>query len=268
MTETLGADRLRYAGIDAFDLRGTSAVVVGASEGIGAALAVGLAAAGSAVILGGRSAQKLENTASDVSSAGELLGVHEVDLRSPERIHEFSESVIAMHGCPTILVNSAGYTKTASAFEITSDEWDHIHDVQLRAPFLMSKEFGRAMASLKYGKIINMSSTWAVTVAPLRSAYCAAKAGLSHLTSALAVEWAPHGIRVNAIAPTATRTPGVARRLAEDSSREKYLQDRIPLGRLLLPEELVGAAVFLACRASDYVTGHTLFVDGGWRTAK
>jgi NAD(P)-dependent dehydrogenase (short-subunit alcohol dehydrogenase family) len=260
------------AGTDArsnlFDLSGQTAVIIGSGQGIGAAIAVGLAKAGADVVLGGRSADRMALTGAQVSAAGVSARIVEVDVADAASITRFAAAVLDQRKVPTILVNSAGGGGVRPAFDTTIEEWDTVHNIHLRGTFLACQAFGRAMATKGYGKIINMSSTWAVTVGAGRSAYCAAKAGVGHLTAALGVEWAPHGIRVNAIAPTATLTPTIERRLAADPARAEYLRKGIPLGRLAVPDDMIGAAVFLASPASDFVTGQTLLVDGGWQYAK
>jgi 2-deoxy-D-gluconate 3-dehydrogenase len=248
------------------DLSKTVSVVIGASGGIGQAIAVGLAGAGSLLIAADLA--RVEETLELVRAAGGEAHAETVDVTSPESVKAFADRVTNAYGAPTVLVNSAGAMVVKPAFDLTVEEWDRVHSIQLRGPFLTCQAFGRGMAQRGYGKIINLSSTWAVTVDKGRSAYCAAKAGVSHLTAALACEWAPLGIRVNAIAPVATRTPASELRMAAEPGREAYYLDRIPLGRLAVPDDVVGAALFFASTASDFITGETLFVDGGWRTAK
>ncbi|HYJ70034.1 MAG TPA: SDR family oxidoreductase [Nocardioidaceae bacterium] len=251
------------------DLAGASVVIVGASQGIGAAVAEALAAKRARVVLASRSADRLDAVAQRCASAGAAsVDTVTVDVRSPDSIESLREAVIDRHGAPRVLVNSAGTTSSKSALDLTVEEWDAIQDVHLRGPFLTARAFAPSMAAEGYGKIVNLSSTWAATVAPGRSAYCAAKAGLSHLTAALAVEWAELGIRVNAVAPTATRTPSRLARFASQPQLEGSLRERIPMGRLAEPADVVGAVLFLAGTESDFVTGHTLYVDGGWRFSR
>jgi NAD(P)-dependent dehydrogenase (short-subunit alcohol dehydrogenase family) len=250
-------------------LRDVLAVVVGGSQGIGAAIAEGLAAEGSRVVLAARDAGRLEASGQRCVDAGASdVGVHTVDVRSPDSIAELSDAVRKRHGPTTVLVNSAGVIDNRPALDVSVEDWDRIQTVHLRGPFLTAQAFAPAMIAEGYGKIVNLSSTWATTVAPERSVYAAAKAGLSHLTAGLAVEWAPLGIRVNAVAPGATRTPSREERFAADPGLEESFCDRIPLGRLAMPTDIVGAALFLAGPDSDFVTGHTLYVDGGWRFAR
>jgi NAD(P)-dependent dehydrogenase (short-subunit alcohol dehydrogenase family) len=250
-------------------LSGALAVVVGGSQGIGAAIADALAAAGARVVLAARDAARLDASRQRCLAAGAAeVDVQLVDVRSPDSITELAAAVRDRHGAATVLVNSAGVTATKPALDVTVEDWDLAHAVHLRGPFLTAQAFAPDMAAEGYGKVVNLSSTWASTVAPGRSVYCAAKAGLSHLTAALAVEWAPLGIRVNAVAPTATRTPSREGRFAAEPGLAESFRDRIPLGRLAMPADIVGAASFLAGPDSDFVTGHTLYVDGGWRFAR
>lgn len=250
------------------DLRDTVSVVVGGSVGIGQAIALALSGAGSTVVVAARDEQRLAETCDLATQRGGTVHAEQVDVTSASSIAALAAAVDARHGPPRVLVNSAGLTVTKPALELTADDWDAIHATQLRGPFLTCQAFGRQMASAGYGKIINLSSVWAYTVGRGRSGYSAAKAGLTHLTAALAAEWAQHGIRVNAIAPSATRTPGALRRMQEEPGREEFVLERTPLRRIAEPEDIVGAALFLASTASDFVTGETILVDGGWRAAK
>jgi NAD(P)-dependent dehydrogenase (short-subunit alcohol dehydrogenase family) len=250
------------------DLRDTVSVVVGGSVGIGQAIALALAASGSTVVVAARDEGRLTETCERAVRQGGTAYAAQVDVTSVTSIAGLAETVVARHGVPRVLVNSAGVMVTKPAFQLTPDDWDTVHATQLRGPFLTCQAFGRQMATAGYGKIVNLSSVWAYTVGRGRSAYSAAKAGLSHLTAALAAEWAADGIRVNAIAPSATRTPGAERRMRDEPGREEYLLERTPLRRIATPDDVVGAALFLASAASDFVTGETILVDGGWRAAK
>lgn len=250
------------------DLATTRAVVIGASGGIGAAIAVALGKAGAEVILGGRSRDRMTETAGRISASGGVAHVEEVDARDTGSISAFAAAVVDRHGAPRTLINCMGGALYKPALEVTPDEWDDLHSTHLRGSFFMCQAFAPGMRDAGYGKIVNMSSTWAFTVAEGRSVYASAKAGLGHLTSALALEWAPYGVRVNAIAPTTIRTPRVEARLSAEPEAEQYAVSRIPLGRLGTTDDVVGPTLFLTSRASDFVTGHTLLVDGGWVTAK
>jgi NAD(P)-dependent dehydrogenase (short-subunit alcohol dehydrogenase family) len=245
------------------DLAGTIAVVIGASEGIGAAIALGLAEAGSRIVAGGRDAGRMEATVAAVRKAGGAADFESVDVRSPEAVAAFANAVLGKHGTPTILVNSMGGTLIRPLSEVTVAEWDDIHHTHLRGTLLACQAFAGAMAGKGYGKVINLSSLSAFRGNRLRGVYSIAKAGLNHLTSVLATEWGPLGIRVNGIAPATTHTPRATRQLAIDAGREEALSRLIPLGRIAEPEDMVGPALFLASPLSDFVNGQTLVIDGG-----
>lgn len=245
------------------DLGGTISVVIGASEGIGAAIAVGLASAGSELVVGGRDASRMASTVERVRDVGGVVHVENVDVRAPDSVQKFCSAVVGKQGAPTILVNSMGGTLIKELKDVEVDEWDNIHNTHLRGAFLTCQAFGNAMAEKGYGKIINLSSFAAFRGNHFRGVYAVAKAGLNQLTAVLASEWGPSGIRVNGIAPVTTTTPRVTKQLAKEPEREVKLNSRIPLGRIATPEDMVGPALFLASPLSDFVSGQTLVVDGG-----
>jgi len=245
------------------DLKNTVSVVIGASEGIGAAIAVGLARAGSRIVAGGRDVAKMTSTVEAVRAAGGEADAEAIDVREPEAVSAFARAVLDRHGAPTILVNSMGGTLVRPLREIKVEEWDDLHHTHLRGTLLTCQAFVGAMADKGYGKIINLSSLSAYRGNPLRGAYSAAKAGLNRLTAVMATEWGPLGIRVNGIAPATTHTPRVDKQLKIDSDREAALAKLSPLGRIARTDDMVGPALFLASPLSDYVNGQTLVVDGG-----
>jgi 2-deoxy-D-gluconate 3-dehydrogenase len=252
-------------------LAGSLSVVVGGNQGIGAGIAARLSALGSDVVLVGRNAESLASTASSIrSSAAEDLTVEtrRIDVSDVDALRRGVETIVGDLGTPRLLVNSAGGSLKRAALEVTPEEWDTTIDTHLRGTFFACQSVAKHMAAVGYGKIVNLSSIWATTVAPERSVYATAKAGVGHLTAALAVEWAPLGIRVNAVAPAATHTPRVLARHEQDPTAARYSTDRIPMGRLAEVDDIVEAVVYLASDASDFVTGHSLYVDGGWRFAK
>jgi NAD(P)-dependent dehydrogenase (short-subunit alcohol dehydrogenase family) len=165
-----------------------------------------------------------------------------------------------------VLVNNAGLGFTKAALEVTEDDWDALFGTHVKGAFFCSQQIAPLMIERGYGKIVNLSSAWSAATDTGKSVYGAAKAAISHLTAQLSAEWAPLGVRVNAIAPTATLTDFVARNMAASPARAQRLLGRIKLGRFAQVEDLLGAAVFLASAASDFVTGQTLFVDGGFTT--
>jgi NAD(P)-dependent dehydrogenase (short-subunit alcohol dehydrogenase family) len=244
------------------------AVVTGGGDGIGAAIALALADAGATVVVAGRGRAKVANGADTGRDAGWSVAALPVDVSDVASIQALADAVLADHGRPTILVNSAGASITMPALEVSEADWDLVLDVGLRGTFFACQVFARAMADGGYGKIVNLGSTWGATVGVNRSTYSVAKAGVHHLTAALGAEWAPLGIRVNALAPTTTRTPRVDELYAAHPERQEYAVARIPMGRIAEPADVTGGALFLCGSASDFVTGHTLFVDGGWHHSK
>jgi gluconate 5-dehydrogenase len=249
-------------------LKGTLSVVIGASEGIGAAIALGLARAGSKLVLGGRDAGRMAATLDQIRGQGGSAAFEGIDVRQPAMVRAFGTSVIDRHGAPTILVNSMGGTLIKPMQDVDAAEWDDLHATHLRGTLLTCQAFARAMGEKGYGKIINLSSLAALRGNRLRGVYSVAKAGLNHLTSVLATEWGPSGVRVNGIAPGTTRTPRATAQFAREPEREADLVKRSPLGRIATPEDMVGPALFLASPLSDFVTGQTLVVDGGMMMAR
>ncbi len=248
-----------------FDLTNKVAVVTGASEGIGHDMAIGLAEAGADVIICSRREEKLLDVKTYVEKIGRKAEIYALDIQNLSEIEGLRTFVKEKIGKVDILINNAGYAVTKPAWDVSENDWDLMVDTGFKGLFFCCQAIGSIMREQGYGKIINLSSTLSRSVVPNRSVYAGVKAGIDHLTQALAVEWAQHGIRVNALAPTAVRTPS-----RQDILKGDFLEKiiaRIPLGRLATPEDLIGAVIFLASEASDFVTGQTLFVDGGWIAA-
>lgn len=244
-------------------------VVTGASQGIGRFFAENFARLGAIVVLASRRADKLEEARQAIAAGG---GCAEIVLTDVSRIADIDRLAEAVRKLAQgnerriVLVNNAGLGFTKPALEIDEREWASVFEDQVRGAFFCSQRIGALMLERGYGKIINVSSTWAVATDEGKSAYGAAKAAISHLTAALSTEWSPRGVRVNALAPTTTVTEFTQGTMAANPARFERLLSRIKLGRYAQPSDLLGAAIFLASSASDFVTGQTLFVDGGFTT--
>lgn len=244
-----------------FDLTGKSAVVTGASTGLGMGMTLGLASAGADVLLVDH--VQCEEAASKVTNLGRRAATLTVDLMKMESIRAVTEKAIAEFGKIDILVNNAGIIRRAPALEFSEKDWDEVMQLNSKTVFFLTQAAARDMIKRKYGKVINVASLLAFQGGIIVPSYSASKGAVAQTTKALANEWAPHGIRVNAIAPGYMATNNT-KALREDPVRSKAILDRIPAGRWGNPEDLQGAAIFLASAASDYVTGHILAVDGGW----
>ena len=264
------ASQSETAELPSFRLDGRLAIVTGASQGIGRAFALAFSRAGAEVVLVSRRREKLLEAQRAVESAGGRAHVICADVGKLEDIRRLEQGVLKLvegRDVGLVLVNSAGFGFTKSAVEVTEEDWDRVFDTHAKGTFFCCQAFGRRMIERGYGKIINLSSTWSSSTDMGKSVYGAAKAGISYLTAALSTEWAPLGVRVNAIAPTSTLTDSTSLAFQENPERAERLRSRIKLGRFAEPSDLIGAALFLASPASDFVSGHTLFVDGGWHAA-
>ena len=249
---------------DLFSLENKTALVTGCKRGIGKAMAVGLAQAGADII--GVSAT-LESSGSEVAHEIERLGrsfaAYQCDLSDRDQLYKFLTKVRADQGTPDILVNNAGTILRAPAAEHSDEYWDKVLEVNLSAQFILSREIGRDMIEKGAGKIIFTASLLSFQGGITVPGYAASKGGLQQLIMALSNEWAGKGLNVNGIAPGYVETDNT-QALRNDKTRFKAILERIPQGRWGTPEDFKGPAVFLASRASDYVNGSILLVDGGW----
>jgi 2-deoxy-D-gluconate 3-dehydrogenase len=245
-----------------FQLRGRTAVVTGANTGIGQAIAVALAGAGADIVAVGRTSPV--ETAKAVQATGRTFHAVEADLSASGRAGEVIEAAVAASGRVDILVNNAGIIRRAEALEFTEADWDDVMNVNLKTTFFLSQAAAREMLRAGHGgKIINIASMLSFQGGIRVASYTASKSGIAGLTRLLANEWAGKGINVNAIAPGYVSTNNTTA-LRADEKRNREILARIPAGRWALPEDIAGAAVFLASTAADYVHGAIIPVDGGW----
>jgi NAD(P)-dependent dehydrogenase (short-subunit alcohol dehydrogenase family) len=245
------------------DLTGRVAVVIGATSGIGRAIALGLADAGADVVPVGRRAKLAAEAAREVESRGRRSAPLTADVTDPKSVEALAAAAIAKFGKVDILVNAAGRTIRRPTLEVDDSEWNAILDTNLTGILRACRVFGRHMIERKYGRIVNIGSLTSVVALHEVAAYGASKAGVAALTKSLAVEWAPHGVCVNAILPGVFRT-ALNEGLLDGTDRGRELLLRTPMRRFGKPEECVGAAIFLASEAASFVTGHLLAVDGGF----
>lgn len=246
-----------------YDLTGAVAIVTGGGRGIGKAVACGLAAAGAAVVLAGRTAPALEAVAEEIRKGGGRALAVVTDLTSREQIDDLVQATVAEFGRIDILVNNAATSYLGPLLEIKEKHWDRIFDTNCRGAFLLSRAAARKMIDQGRGKIINITTVGAERASVGMGVYNASKAALKMLTMCMAAEWARHGICVNAVGPGLTRTE-FSRPLWADAERAGEYLSAVPKGRVAEPEEIVGAVLFLSSNASDFITGQSIYVDGGY----
>lgn len=246
-----------------FDLTGKVAIVTGAGRGLGYHIALALARYGADLFLCSRTVSELEKVQMEIEGLGRRAVIKPVDVRKTSEVQGMVEEARKAFHRIDILVNNAGTNIPQWAIDVTEEAWDTIMDINLKALFFVAQAVGKVMIQQKAGKIINVSSQSGCVGLPKRAAYCASKGGVNLVTKVLAIEWAPHNINVNAIAPTFIETPLAGPILADKEFRD-YVLGNIPLGHVGKPKDVIGAVLYLASAASDMVTGHILLIDGGW----
>ncbi len=250
-----------------FELRDKVAVVTGASQGIGKAIALGLARAGAHLVLAkhptGRH-EEIQAVKAEIEGLGRRAEVVITDVADVAQVQRLMETTVQTFGRLDILVNNAGWTATTPALEVTEAEYDATMAASLKSVFFACQAAARVMIPRGGGKIVNIGSNFGVIAFKGRSVYAAAKAGVHHLSKALSLEWARQGVNVNVVAPCITETDSRRVILERPGYKEWATEQMLPAGRWNQPEDLVGAVLFLSSRMSDMVVGHVLLVDGGW----
>ena len=252
--------------IEQFDLTDKTAIVTGASRGLGVSFAQGLAKAGAHLVLVARDVNRLETVAKELRNFGGRVLPLKVDVTVPEDIDAMVEATLAEFGGVDILVNNAGISALASAEDMTGEQWQSVMDVNINGVFLCAQRVGRHMLAQGHGKIINVASMlgFAGANSTAQASYVTSKTAVIGLTRALCLEWAPKGLHVTALAPGPFLSDQTRWAYVEDEELGNKLLKKFPMGRIGRPEELEGSIVYLASAASDYMNGQTLIIDGGY----
>lgn len=254
------------AHLQCFELDGKTVIVTGAGRGIGRTIALDAVRSGARVAVGSRTVSELETLQTQIEGSGGECFIHPLDVTDVASIRTFFDAVEAYYGDVDVLVNNAGYNKLAPILDYEEELYDLIVDANLKNVFFCSQSMAKQMIARGVkGSIVNISSQAGVVGAPERGPYSGAKGGVNNLTRTMAAEWAEFGIRVNAVAPTVTRSP-MAEAAMKDSQAfaDAVLTKNLLRGDLAEPEEISAPVIFLASDAASMITGHTLVVDGGW----
>jgi NAD(P)-dependent dehydrogenase (short-subunit alcohol dehydrogenase family) len=246
-----------------FDLSGKKAMVTGGSRGLGEVSVMALAKAGADVAVCGRKIGDLERVSSAVKAMGRKSMGFTMDVTVKASVRHCVERILHEFEKVDILVNNAGVNHRVPVLEYPEEAWDLVIDTNLKGYFLVAQAVVPQMIERGYGKVINMSSILGGVGLPNQLAYASSKGGVDQMTKVMALEWAKMGVRVNAIGPTYFETELVAQ-LRNDPERFNFINERTPMGRWGYPPELEGIVIFLASSASDFITGQTIYIDGGW----
>ena len=249
--------------MELFELRGRVALVTGASKGLGKSMAMALGEAGADIVMVARGPVKLAETEKEVADMGVRTLTVAADVTIPEDVDKMVSQALAKFGKIDILVNNVGTYVGKPIEESTTEDWFNLINTNLTSTYLCCRAVGKHMMERQRGKVVNMAAAIGALGARNSSAYCASKGGVIQLTRALAVEWAKYHITVNAIAPGTMETEITAKML-EDPKVRKALEGKIPMNRIGQPSDLAGTVIFLSASGSDYITGQTIFVDGGF----
>jgi NAD(P)-dependent dehydrogenase (short-subunit alcohol dehydrogenase family) len=250
-------------GLELFELKGKVAMVTGSTRGLGEVAALALAKAGADIAVCGRSAPDLARVTAAIGNLGRNARGFYIDVTDSRKVAEAVEQILDYFGHIDILVNNAGVNYRVPVLEYPEDEWDRVINTNLKGYFLVTRAVAPQMIENGYGKVINMSSILGAVGLPHQVAYASSKGGVDQMTKVMALEWAKLGVRVNAIGPTYFETELVTQ-IREDPERFNFINERTPMGRWGHLPELEGIVIFLASAASDFITGQTIYVDGGW----
>jgi NAD(P)-dependent dehydrogenase (short-subunit alcohol dehydrogenase family) len=245
------------------ELKDQKVIVTGGSKGIGKEIAISFAKLGANVVITGRDQKALTAATEELKKYSSQCSYVLADIQSVNEIYNMVDKAIRFLGGLDVLVNNAGVNISKPAIEVTEEDWDTVIDTNLKGTFFMSQQAGKYMITQNKGKIINIVSQMGFVGYIKRSSYCSSKGGAVQLTKALAIEWAPYNIKVNAVAPTFIETEFTST-MFKDEAFYKDVLSRIPLGKLAKPSDVSGAVLYLASDMANFVTGETVKVDGGW----
>ena len=249
-----------------FSLEGRKAIVIGGGGGIGGAIAEGFAAFGADTAIASRNMETLRSTAGSIEAeTGKKVRTYQVDVSSEESIKSLAAQTRQDMGTVDILVNSQGLNKKVKTVDMPMDLWDDMYAVNVRGVFICCREFGKGMIEQKYGRIINIGSIGArrATTGDISCCYNSSKGAIESMALALGAGWAKYNITVNNINPILTMTPMMVSIFEQEPEKKKAVESRNPMGRMGMPEDCIGMAVFFASEAGSFVTGQTLYPDGG-----
>lgn len=251
------------AGLRIFDLTGKTALVTGAGRGLGRSMALALAGAGADLVLAARTTSEIESAAVAIEALGRKALCATVDVTDEGQVAAMTAAALERFGHIDILVNNAGMNVRKPVLDIPLEEWDQVLTLNLRGYLLVSRSVGRHMVERGYGRVINITSILASIALPSQGPYASSKGAITQMSKVMALEWAPHNVTVNCIAPTYFETD-LTRPLYQDPERKAFIESRTPMGRWGQPDELAGAVVFFASDSAGFITGQTLAIDGGF----
>lgn len=249
--------------MEIFDLTGKVAMVTGSTKGLGENSAMALAKAGADVAVCGRNTTDLKRVSDAIKSLGRDSGGFVLDVTSKNGVHDGVDEILKHFGKIDILMNNAGLNHREPILDYPEEAWDLVINTNLKGYFLVAQAVAPHMLNQGYGKIINMGSILGKIALPNQLAYASAKGGVEQMTKVMALEWAKQGVRVNAIGPTYFETEMVTP-IRNDPERFNFINERTPMGRWGYLPEMEGIVIFLAAPASDFITGQTIYIDGGW----